>query len=200
MGREGCCDLQLTAPARVLSPQTPWSSTGVGGTSLSVSHFAAWPQSWPGLIQVPSLRPACWPRHEDAGQQGAGPTHRWRGPQCTCAHGLDQARAPRCQGCWGKGWLWLAGLEEVQEDFLRSGVVLAWRRGLGHRPSGPAGQYCTEDVDECQLMPNACKRRHLPQHRGRLQLRVVRLDGARTARENTLAAAPAPPASGRHLP
>lgn len=21
----------------------------------------------------------------------------------------------------------------------------------------PAGQYCTEDVDECQLMPNACQ-------------------------------------------
>lgn len=24
-------------------------------------------------------------------------------------------------------------------------------------PCPPAGQYCTEDVDECQLMPNACQ-------------------------------------------
>lgn len=24
-------------------------------------------------------------------------------------------------------------------------------------PGPPAGQYCTEDVDECQLMPNACQ-------------------------------------------
>lgn len=29
--------------------------------------------------------------------------------------------------------------------------------GEAHDPVAPAGQYCTEDVDECQLMPNACQ-------------------------------------------
>lgn len=44
---------------------------------------------------------------------------------------------------------------------MRSRVGRAWRHLSGRKelmvPCSLTGQYCTEDVDECQLMPNACQ-------------------------------------------
>ena len=38
-----------------------------------------------------------------------------------------------------------------------SAVVEGFGGAAWLRSADPAGQYCTEDVDECQLMPNACQ-------------------------------------------
>lgn len=65
---------------------------------------------------------------------------------------------------WGPGLLWflldlISGGSHEGEECMGAGVVLIlWDlRALIKVTFSPKGQFCTEDVDECLLQPNACQ-------------------------------------------
>lgn len=65
---------------------------------------------------------------------------------------------------WGPGLLWvnfasISGRSREGEECVGAGMVLIlWDlRTLIKGAFPPKGQFCTEDVDECLLQPNACQ-------------------------------------------